>query len=357
MNVRLRLYVDPDALVVPASAVVSGQQGSFVFVVQPDSTAATKPVTVDRTAGDLAVVSGEVQPGDGWSPTASSGCARASKVQIKASGRQRPGEGIMNITELFIRRPVMTTLVMVGILIFGLVAYRQLPVSDLPAVDYPTISVSASLPGASPETMASSVATPLEKQFSTIPGIEAMTSTSSQGEHVRSRCSSRSSRDIDAAAQDVQAAISQALRQLPQDMLPPSYQKVNPSSQPILYYALRTHDAAAVAARRVRRDVPRPAALDGRRRGAGAGVRLAEVRGADPARSRSSSRRASIGIDEVSTAVQNGNVNLPTGMLWGTDKALHGREQRPAHQRGRLRRAGRGLPQRRAGAARRTSAG
>ncbi|HET7425932.1 MAG TPA: efflux RND transporter permease subunit, partial [Gemmatimonadales bacterium] len=83
----------------------------------------------------------------------------------------------MNMTGLFIRRPVMTTLVMAGILIFGLVAYRQLPVSDLPAVDYPTISVTANLPGASPETMASSVATPLEKQFSTIPGIEAMTST------------------------------------------------------------------------------------------------------------------------------------------------------------------------------------
>ena len=96
----------------------------------------------------------------------------------------------MNITGLFIRRPVMTTLVMAGILIFGLVAYRQLPVSDLPAVDYPTISVSASLPGASPETMASSVATVLEKQFSTIPGIEAMTSTSGQGAR-RSPSSSR----------------------------------------------------------------------------------------------------------------------------------------------------------------------
>ena len=145
----------------------------------------------------------------------------------------------MNITGLFIRRPVMTTLVMAGILIFGLVAYRQLPVSDLPTVDYPTISVSASLPGASPETMASSVATPLEKQFSTIPGIEAMTSTSGQGS-TQISLQFALSRDIDAAAQDVQAAISQAQRQLPQEMLPPSYRKVDPSSQPILYYALRT---------------------------------------------------------------------------------------------------------------------
>src|SRR6185295_7664528 len=93
-----------------------------------------------------------------------------------------PGAGApMNFSELFIRRPVMTTLVMSGILIFGLIAYRLLPVSDLPSVDYPTISVSASLSGASAETMASAVATPLEKQFSTIAGLDAMTSTSSQG--------------------------------------------------------------------------------------------------------------------------------------------------------------------------------
>ena len=145
----------------------------------------------------------------------------------------------MSFTELFIRRPVMTTLVMAGILLFGLVAYRQLPVSDLPAVDYPTISVSANLSGASPETMASSVATPLEKAFSTIPGVEEMTSTSTQGS-TSITLQFALSRNIDAAAQDVQAAISQAQRTLPQDMLPPSFRKVDPSSSPILYYALRT---------------------------------------------------------------------------------------------------------------------
>ncbi|MDF3053191.1 MAG: acrB, partial [Geminicoccaceae bacterium] len=137
----------------------------------------------------------------------------------------------MNFTELFIRRPVMTTLVMAGILIFGLVAYRQLPVSDLPAVDYPTISVNASLAGASPETMASSVATPLEKEFSTIPGVETMTSTSSQGTTSISLPFALS-RNIDAAAQDVQADSSQAQRQLPRAVLPPSFRKVDPSSSP-----------------------------------------------------------------------------------------------------------------------------
>ena len=97
----------------------------------------------------------------------------------------------MNIPELFIQRPVMTTLVMAAILIFGLAGYRLLPVSDLPNVDFPTIQVTASLPGASPETMASSVATPLEKQFSTIAGIDSMTSTSALGHLATSRCSSR----------------------------------------------------------------------------------------------------------------------------------------------------------------------
>src|SRR5918999_4767206 len=136
----------------------------------------------------------------------------------------------MSLPELCIRRPVMTTLVMLGILGFGLLAFRQLPVSDLPTVDFPTISVSANLAGASPETMASAVATPLEKQFSTIPGVETMTSTSTQGSTSIS-LQFALSRDIDAAAQDVQAAISQAQRNLPRDIQPPSFRKVDPSSQ------------------------------------------------------------------------------------------------------------------------------
>jgi HAE1 family hydrophobic/amphiphilic exporter-1 len=225
----------------------------------------------------------------------------------------------MNFTELFIRRPVMTTLVMLGILIFGLVAYRQLPVSDLPAVDYPTISVTASLSGASPETMAASVATPLEKEFSTIPGVETMTSTSTQGSTSIS-LQFALSRDIDAAAQDVQAAISQAQRQLPRDVLPPSFRKVDPSASPILYYALRTTT------------LPLPQLNEyaetflAQRLSTIAGVAQVQVYGSmkyavriqlDPQQLAA----RSIGIDEVSSAVANGNVNLPTGILWGTDKA------------------------------------
>src|SRR5512135_1368685 len=127
---------------------------------------------------------------------------------------------------------------MLAIAMFGVIAYRALPVSDLPTVDFPTISVSASLPGANPDTMASSVATPLEKEFSTIAGIDSMTSTSSLGS-TNVVLQFNLNRDIDAAAQDVQAAIARANRQLPPDMpYPPTYQQVNPADSPVLLLAL-----------------------------------------------------------------------------------------------------------------------
>ncbi len=125
------------------------------------------------------------------------------------------------ISDLFIRRPVMTVLVMCSILLFGLVAYRQLPVSDLPNVDFPTILVNASLPGASPDTMASTVATVLEKQFATIPGIDSMSSVSSTG-GTQITLQFSLERNIDAAAQDVQTAISLAARSLPDSMPAPA---------------------------------------------------------------------------------------------------------------------------------------
>src|SRR5881275_2288890 len=146
----------------------------------------------------------------------------------------------MQIAENFIRRPVMTCLVMAAVLIFGIVAYRSLAVSDLPNVDFPTIAVSASLAGASPQTMASAVATPLEKQFSTIAGLDSMTSVSALGS-TQITLQFNLSRSLDAAAQDVQSMIAKAQRDLPQDMpSPPSYQKVNPADQPILYLALNS---------------------------------------------------------------------------------------------------------------------
>src|SRR6478752_197554 len=132
----------------------------------------------------------------------------------------------------------MTTLVMSGILLFGIISYRYLAVSDLPNVDYPTIQIQASLPGASPETMASSVATPLEKQFTTIAGIDSMSSVSALG-LTQITIQFSLERNIDAAAQDVQAAIAKAARQLPAGMpTPPTYNKVNPADQPMLFMAL-----------------------------------------------------------------------------------------------------------------------
>ncbi|HXW13859.1 MAG TPA: efflux RND transporter permease subunit, partial [Terriglobia bacterium] len=144
----------------------------------------------------------------------------------------------MNLAELFIRRPVMTALAMMAILLFGIIAYRELPVSNLPNVDYPTLQVTAGLPGASPETMASGVATVLEREFSTIAGLESMSSMNTQG-GTQITLQFSLSRNIDAASQDVQAAIARSQGRLPLDMpAPPSYRKVNPADQPIIYMAV-----------------------------------------------------------------------------------------------------------------------
>src|ERR1043166_4574177 len=143
----------------------------------------------------------------------------------------------MSIPETFIRRPVATTLVMVGILMFGIAGYRALPVSDLPSVDYPTIGVRASLPGANPETMGAAVALPLEKQFSTIAGLDSMVSQNLLG-ITKITLQFKLDRNLDGAAQDVQNAITQASPLLPANMLPPSIQKVNPADSPVLNLAL-----------------------------------------------------------------------------------------------------------------------
>jgi hydrophobic/amphiphilic exporter-1 (mainly G- bacteria), HAE1 family len=144
----------------------------------------------------------------------------------------------MNMSKVFIHRPVATVVLTVALIVFGWVAYQALPISELPEVDFPTINVSASLPGADPETMANTVATPLEKQFSAIAGLDSMSSVSSSG-HTSVVLQFNLNRDIDAAAQDVQAAVSQAARSLPSELSdPPSVRKVNPSAAPILFLAL-----------------------------------------------------------------------------------------------------------------------
>ena len=227
----------------------------------------------------------------------------------------------MNIAEAFIRRPVMTTLSSLAIVLFGLMAYRYLPVNDLPNVDFPTIVVSASLPGASPETMASSVATPLEKQFSTIAGLDSMTSSNIQGS-TNITLQFNLTRNIDAGAQDVQAAIAATQAQLPQGMpSPPSYRKVNPADQPILYLGLSSTTmpisqvdeyAETYLAERISMV---------------SGVAQVQVYGSQKYAVRiqldpKALATRGIGIDEVSTAIQAANVDMPTGTLYGSHQAF-----------------------------------
>ncbi|MEH2273686.1 MAG: efflux RND transporter permease subunit [Nostoc sp.] len=222
----------------------------------------------------------------------------------------------MNISELFIRRPIMTTLVMVGILIFGLISYQQLPVSDLPNVDYPTLQVTANLPGASPETMAASVATPLEQQFSSIAGVSSMNSSSSLGS-AQITLQFDLNRDIDGAAQDVQSAISKAARQLPTNMPnPPSYRKVNPADQPVLYISLNSSILPLSTVDKYAETLlaQRLSMVDGVAQVQVYGSQKYAVRiQLDP----ESLSVKGIGIDEVADAIANGNVNLPTGTLYG----------------------------------------
>ncbi|BBC24256.1 efflux RND transporter permease subunit [Pseudanabaena sp. ABRG5-3] len=227
----------------------------------------------------------------------------------------------MNITQPFIRRPVMTTLVMLAILIFGFVSYRLLPISDLPTVDFPTISVTATLPGASPETMASSVATPLEQQFSSIAGLDSMTSSSALG-NTTITLQFNLNRQIDGAAQDVQAAIAKAARQLPPTLPnPPQYRKVNPADLPILFIVLKS-DVLTLA------EVDKYAEnLLAQRLSTVDGVALVTVQGAQKYAVRieldpQALKTKGIGIDEVATAIAQGNSNQPTGTLYGENRTL-----------------------------------
>ena len=232
----------------------------------------------------------------------------------------------MNLPELCIRRPVMTTLLMLALLVFGIAAYPKLAVNELPNVDYPTIRVTASLPGASPEVMASAVATPLEAQLSTIPGVDAMNSSSSS-DVTSITLTFELSRNIDAAAQDVQSAISAAQYQLPPGMpTPPILRKVNPADAPVLLLAMTSHTLP-------------PSQLDeyaqtqlAQRLSMIDGVANVHVYGAtkyavrisiDPDRLAA----AGIGIDQVQQAVTDANVNQATGTLYGPSQQFQVRTQ------------------------------
>jgi len=226
----------------------------------------------------------------------------------------------MNIAGFFIRRAVTTTLLMFAILLVGILGYELIPVSNLPNVDFPVINVSASFPGASPDNMASSVATPLERQFSTIDGLNTMTSTSSLGS-TQITLQFDLERDIDAAAQDVQTAITQARAFLPQDLpQPPTYEKVNPADQPILYVSVTSETlplwvldeyADTRMAQRISmvKGVAQVQLFGPQKYAVRVQLNPSELASRD------------IGFDDVRNAISNENVNLPTGTLFGERKA------------------------------------
>ena len=224
----------------------------------------------------------------------------------------------MNLSALFIKRPITTTLILIGVLVFGVMSYQQLPVSDLPTIDFPTIQVGANLPGASPETMASAVALPLEKQFSSIAGLTSVNSTNTQG-NTNIMLQFDLNRNIDAAAQDVQAMIAKTARQLPPQLpAPPSYQKVNPGDQAVLLLLLRSdilpiavvdEYAESMIAQRIS-TIPGVAQVS-----VNAPQKYAVRVDVNP----NSLAAYGLGIDEAATAIQNANVNLPTGTVYGPD--------------------------------------
>ncbi len=239
--------------------------------------------------------------------------------QMPGTTRRVTIDPFMNLSDLFIRRPITTTLIMLGIGVFGVMAYLKLPVSDLPVIDFPTIQVSANLPGASPETVASSVALPLEKQFSTISGLNSINSTSSVGT-TNITLQFDLSRNIDAAAQDVQAMIAKAQRQLPPQMpTPPSYQKVNPGDQAVVLLALKsptlpvyTVDEYAESTMAQRISTVKGVAQVGVFGQAKYAVRI----DVDPRKLAADG----IGLDEVANAIQTQNANVPTGTMFGPSR-------------------------------------
>jgi HAE1 family hydrophobic/amphiphilic exporter-1 len=226
----------------------------------------------------------------------------------------------VNIAEVFVRRPVMTVLVMTGILIFGIIGYRLLPINALPNVDFPTIQVQAQLPGANPDTMASAVATPLEKQFSTIAGIDTMTSVSTDGLATITMQFSLD-RSIDAAAQDVQSAIAAAARSLPSSMpTPPTQRKVNPADAPIMNIVLSSSTLPLSTVAEYAEN------LLAQQISTISGVAQVQVYGSQQYAVRiqldpNALATRGIALTEVEQAIGNSNVNLPTGTLYGRDKA------------------------------------
>ena len=318
VKVRLVLATLPQAVVVPAGAPQVSAKGPFVYVVKGDDTAELRPVTPGQRQGDLVVLEQGVKPGERVVVNGQLGVTPGGKVRDRGLP-VRDGEGgrhPVNFSEPFIRKPVMTMVLTASVILFGVLAYLQLPVNDLPTVDYPVIQVNVSYPGASPETVASNIATPLERQFMQINGLELVTSKSTQG-NVTLTLQFALTKSIDAAATDVQTAISQATGSLPVDLpSPPSFSKSNPNDQPILYIAMtsdsvtqgRLYDYASTQVGQ------RISILPGVSRVVVFGTKSAIRIKADP----SAMWARGISVDDLATAVKNGTSSLGAGQLDGS---------------------------------------
>ena len=298
-------------------------KGPFVYVVKEDDTAELRPVTPGQRQGDLVVIEEGVKPGERVVVNGQLGVTPGGKVRVEEQPgaspvprRRREESTSMNFSEPFIRRPVMTVVLTASVILFGVLAYLQLPVNDLPTVDYPVIQVNASYPGASPETVASNIATPLERQFMQINGLELVTSKSTQG-NLTLTLQFALTKSIDAAATDVQTAISQATGSLPVDLpSPPTFSKTNPNDQPILYIAMTSDSVTPgqlydYATTQVGQRI---SILPGVSRVVVFGTKSAIRIKADP----SAMWARDISVDDLAAAVKNGTSSLGAGQLDGS---------------------------------------
>ncbi len=295
VSVTLRLGTQANAIAAPSVGIQIGQNGPYVFLVKDDSTVELRLVRVGRTVGNKTVIADGAcrrrshrrrRPAPPRQRNARQRAASRGPCSAEGAARSRGGAHAMTLPTLCIERPVMTTLLTMAIVLVGGVGYMFLPVAALPQVDFPTIAVSTTLPGASPSTMAASIATPLEREFSAIAGIDSITSVSGLGIG-RITVQFNLNRSIDAAAQDIQAAIGNAARKLPAEMTtPPSYRKVNPGASAVLQLTLVSQEPSAVDGQRICGNQHRPAAFHASRSGADRDFRSAEIRRSCPGRSR-----------------------------------------------------------------------
>ena len=341
VTVRMTLRTIPGAIVIPQNALIIRGNERSVYVVKDDGTVDARhgAAALQRRRGGRRRRArgrregggrGQAEPAAGVGGARDTLRARAARAEpegrrLRCHGRagQRHvcGSFAVNFTEVFIRRPVMTVLLNIAIVMAGVVALRDIPVAALPRYNTPVIQVTAYLPGAEPDTMASSVALPLEKQFSTIAGLTTISSNNTLGQ-TAVVLEFDTARDIDAAAVDVQAALFRAQRTLPAEMTtPPSYRKVNPADAPVLIISLRSPSISLSELNDFAENLISPtlSTIDG----VAQVLVLGQKRFAVRIRVRPEAlTERNITLDELRAAVTSANANTPVGVLDGPRQTL-----------------------------------